>query len=96
MRKSVADNPQLQDVNHAVREIWYSYAEGLLPKVTGTTDDDRLYLLIDKRMPNGWTASIQPSGSVYASRPVFNRKSLVVMIVEKRADGFERTFEVAL
>lgn len=96
MWKSVVDRTKVQEVTAAVREIWYSYAEGFLPRITGTTEDDKLYQMIDKRMPRGWTASIQPSGAVYASTPIFSRKSLAVMIVEKRSDGFQRQFEVTL
>ncbi|WAH36492.1 hypothetical protein [Alicyclobacillus dauci] len=96
MWKSVTETVRLREVADAVREIWYSYAEGFLPAVTGTVEDDKLYQLIDERMPRGWTASILPSGTVYASRPIFARKFLGVIVIEKRADGNQRVFEVAL
>ncbi|WAH41525.1 hypothetical protein NZD89_25350 [Alicyclobacillus fastidiosus] len=97
MNKVITETMRLREVSQAVCEIWYSYAEGFLPKLTGTAQDDKLYQLIDARMPRGWTASIQPSGSVYATCPVFvKRKSLGVLVVEKRSDGHQRIFEIAL
>jgi hypothetical protein len=93
---STTETDRLREVSEAVRDIWYSYAEGYLPNVTGTKEDDVLYHDIDERMPAGWTASIQPSGSVYASCPILSEKSLGVLVVEKRADGFQRMFKIAL
>ncbi|GEO26071.1 hypothetical protein AAC03nite_18560 [Alicyclobacillus acidoterrestris] len=97
MYKLTMNTARLVEVAKVVQEIWYAYAEGWLPQLTGTAADDELYQQIDARMPRGWTASIQPSGSVYATRPVFaKKKSLGVLVVEKRASGEERMFEIAL
>lgn len=96
MGKTAIDQTRLQEVHKAVQDIWYSYAEGYLPRVTGTSADDELYRMMDVRMPKGWTVSIQPSGTVYASSPFFVKKSMGVLVVEKRVDGYQRTFQIAL
>lgn len=97
MRKSATDLRHLKEVSDAVQRIWYSYAEGFLPKVTGTTADNDLYNIVDHWMPKGWTASVQPSGSVYVSKPILTRpSSMHVLVIEKRANGEQRMFEIAL
>ncbi|MFD1675158.1 hypothetical protein [Alicyclobacillus fodiniaquatilis] len=96
MQKMGVKAVHLEKVEQAVRDIWYSYAEGFLPQLTGTAADDVLYQHIDARMPSGWTASIQPSGTVYASRPILVKKSMGVLVFEKTADGQQRMFQIAL
>lgn len=96
MKKSPIHSAQVEEVKDIVDRIWYSYAEGFLPIVTGTTKDDELYDIVDRWMPGGWTASVQPSGSVYASRPMVKGSSMKVLVIQKEADGHQRTFEIAL
>lgn len=96
MKKAAIDYARLEEVKNAVTRIWYSYAEGFLPLVTGSKNDDKLYEIVDSWMPSGWTVSVQSSGSVYASRPMLKKNSMTVLVIQKEADGYQRTLEVVL
>jgi hypothetical protein len=63
-----------------LRQIWYAYAEGYIPPVTGTELDDTFLEELETKLPPGWTLSITPRGDVLAGRPVMMDGTMTLVV----------------
>ncbi|QQE79365.1 hypothetical protein [Alicyclobacillus sp. SO9] len=83
----------LQEAAGVMRDIWYAYAEGFLPKMTGTAADDSILEQIDDTLPRGWTASIMPDGTVLAGHPVWANNDMKLIVCHINREGQQVVFE---
>jgi hypothetical protein len=86
----------LEDAICALRDIWYAYAEGFLPEMTGTDADEGILEQIDDTLPAGWTASIMPDGTVLAGHPVWADDNMKVIVCHINREGRQDVFERSL
>lgn len=83
----------LEEAISAIRDIWYAYAEGFLPEMTGTDADEGFLEQIDNTLPAGWTASIMPDGTVLAGHPVWANEDMSVIVCHIDREGRQSVFE---
>jgi hypothetical protein len=83
----------LPEALKTLRQVWYAYAEGLLPEMTGTDADDEVLEKIDDTLPEGWTVSIMPDGTVLAGHPVWLKNDMTVVVCHIDRQGQSAVFQ---
>lgn len=86
----------LPEAIQTLRQVWYAYAEGLLPEMTGTDADDEVLEKIDDSLPEGWTVSIMPDGTVLGGHPVWAESDMTVIVCHIDRQGQSVVFQRAL
>ncbi|WP_067929513.1 MULTISPECIES: hypothetical protein [Alicyclobacillus] len=78
---------EVSEALETLRQIWYSYAEGYIPPVTGTELDDAQLEELEAKLPTGWTLSIMPRGDILAGRPILIDGQMHLVICHVERDG---------